>query len=111
MCTVWMGLVGAVRAVWRPVGKRRDAAVDGPGRPWTTRSWSELSTGRPRVVHGSRRVHPRPAATPSTELSPGVGGVRAHGNGLRPIDDGRVTTVAAGESLEISGSCRSRNTG
>src|SRR5690348_3151409 len=89
-----MGAVAAAPTAWPPVGNRRDGLVDRAARTWTTRSWRELSTSRPRVVHGSRRGHPRRPNPPSTELSPGVGEVCAHGDAPRPINHRRVVTAA-----------------
>jgi len=90
-----MGVVEAVRTAWRPVGGGRDRVVDASSRPWTTRSWRELSPSRPRVIHGCRRVHPRPPDRPSTELSPGVGEVCAQGDAERPIRHAGVVTPVA----------------
>jgi len=91
---VWIGAVRAGPTAWRAVGVARDRAVDGSIGSWTTPSGRELSTGAPRVVHGSGLVHPRARKRLSTELSPDVGGVCAHGDAGRPINDGVVVTSA-----------------
>jgi hypothetical protein len=91
-----MEAVGAGPTAWLPVDGGRDGPVDGSRRRWTTRSWRQLSTTGPRVVHGSEPVHPRVQNEPSTELSPDVGEVRTHGNVGRPIGHRRVVTRAVG---------------
>jgi len=89
---VWMDIVRAGPTAWRVVGPVRDGAVDRMARPWTTRPGRELSPDAPRVVHGSGLVHPRARKRLSTELSPDVGELCAHGDAGRPIDDGAVVT-------------------
>ena len=89
-----MGVVRAGGTAWRAVGAMRDRGVDGSTVRWTTRPQRELSTGGPRVVHGSGRVHPPPQKGLSTELSPDVGEVCAHGDGGRPSGDAVVVTSA-----------------
>jgi hypothetical protein len=84
---VGMDAVGAAPTAWRPVGGGRDGPVDAWRHPWTTRLRRELSPRRPRVVHRFRVVHPRPRNRPSTELSPDVGEVCAHGDVERPTGD------------------------
>src|SRR3954447_22753979 len=93
---VWMEAVGAAPVAWRPVGGRRDGPVDTWRRRWTTRTRRELSPTHPRVVHGSGGVHPRPRNRQSTELSPDVGEVCAHGDVERPTGDREVVTPRAG---------------
>jgi hypothetical protein len=93
---VWMHALGAAPTAWRPVGGGRDGPVDTWRRRWTTRTRRELSPIHPRVVHGSGGVHPRPRNRQSTELSPDVGEVCAHGDVERPTGDREVVTPRAG---------------
>ena len=75
---------------WRSGPGRGRGGASG-GQPGPRR---ELSPGGPRVVHGSARVHPPPRKKLSTELSPDVGEVCAHGHAGRPIGDAEVVTRA-----------------
>ena len=91
---VWIEPILAARTAWRRVGGGRDRAVDGAMLPWTTHSERGLSTDGPRVVHGSGLLHPQPERRLSTELSPDVGEVCAHGHAGRQIGDPEVVTPA-----------------
>ena len=91
---VWIEWISAARTAWRRVGGGRDRVVDGAVLPWTTHPGRELSSGGPRVVHGSAHVHPPPWKKLSTELSPDVGEVCAHGHAGRQIGDADVVTPA-----------------
>jgi hypothetical protein len=93
---VWMEAVAAAPTAWRPVGGGRDGPVDTWRRRWTTRTRRELSPTHPRVVHGSGGVHPRPRNRQSTELSPDVGEVCAHGDVERPTGDREAVSPAPG---------------
>ena len=81
---VWIEWISAARTAWRRVGGGRDRVVDGAVLPWTTHPGRELSSGGPRVVHGSAHVHPPPWKKLSTELSPDVGEVWSRVNAARP---------------------------
>ena len=93
---VWMDAVGAALTAWLHVGGGRDGFVDAGRRLWTTSALPELSPTRPRVVHRSGAVHPRPWNRPSTELSPDVGEVCAHGDVERPTGDRGAVSPTAG---------------
>ncbi|MDT7581407.1 MAG: hypothetical protein QOK35_2671 [Pseudonocardiales bacterium] len=91
-----MDVVRPAPTAWRPVGAPRDRPVDRWPWLWTTRRRHELSTMRPRVVHRCGAVHPRALKRLSTELSPDVGEVCAHGDVERPTGDRRTVSPAAG---------------